>query len=189
MGKSSKLLSFGKISFIAFAIFAIIYLAFGKEQKYLPEDISNEKEEQIIAQEEPIIIQYNTLRDSIVDFGLNLLGTPYVAAGCSVDGFDCSGFVYFVFQHFEINVPRSSADFENFGEEIPVEDVQKGDLLLFLSPTRNVIGHIGIVSNPQGLKSDFVHASSGREMEVMISSLASEGYKKRFVKAVRVVEE
>lgn len=126
-------------------------------------------------------------QDSIVAFATELLGTPYEVAGCSVDGFDCSGFVYFVFQHFDIETPRSSASFEHFGKEIPIAEVQKGDLLLFLSPTRNAIGHIGIVSNPKGKASDFIHSSSGREMKVIVTNLSNEGYTRRFVKAVRVL--
>ena len=127
------------------------------------------------------------LKDSIVAFGMSFLGTPYTASGCSKDGFDCSGFVYFVFQHYKIDVPRSSAGFEHFGKEIPVENVEKGDVLVFLSPTQHVIGHIGIVSTANGATSSFIHASSGREMKVIISSLATEGYKRRFVKAIRVL--
>ena len=128
----------------------------------------------------------SSLKDSIVNYGMGLLGTPYQEAGCSVNGFDCSGFVYFVFQHFNIKVPRSSSAFENFGKEIPIEKVEKGDILLFLSPTRDAIGHIGIVSNPNGKESDFIHSTSGREMKVVITSLTNAGYTKRFVKAVRV---
>lgn len=128
-----------------------------------------------------------SLRDSIVNYGTGLLGTPYAEAGCSRAGFDCSGFVYFVFQHFKIKVPRSSSQFENFGQEIPIDNVRKGDILLFLSPTRNVIGHVGIVSDPKGMQSDFIHATSGGKMEVTISSLKQKGYTRRFVKAVRVL--
>lgn len=129
-----------------------------------------------------------SLRDSIVNFGMELLGTPYVSASCSRDGFDCSGFVYFVFQNFKISVPRSSSEFEKFGEEIPIEKVKKGDILVFLSPTRNVIGHIGIVTNPNGMETDFIHASSSKEMKVIISSLKQDGYKRRFVKAIDVLD-
>ncbi|MCK8141638.1 C40 family peptidase [Flavobacterium sp. I-SCBP12n] len=128
-----------------------------------------------------------SLRDKIINYGRGLLGTPYVAAGCSAKGFDCSGFVYFVFNHFNIKVPRSSSQFKNFGKEIAIEEVQKGDILLFLSPTRNVIGHVGIVTNPKGLDSDFIHSSSGSEMKVIVTSLKKPGYAKRFVKAVRVL--
>lgn len=129
----------------------------------------------------------NTLKDSIVEYGIELLGTPYVTAGSGKEGFDCSGFVYFVYQHFNIHVPRSSAAFENFGREIPIANVEKGDLLLFLSPTREAIGHIGIITNANGRESDFIHASSGRKMKVIITNLSKEGYTRRFVKAIRVL--
>lgn len=128
-----------------------------------------------------------SLRDSIVDFGTKLLGKPYLAGGCSKDGFDCSGFVFYVFQHYKIQVPRSSSQFGDFGKEIPIENVRKGDILVFLSPTKNGIGHLGIVTNPKGKESDFIHASSGSEMKVIITSLKKEGYTRRFVKAVDVI--
>ena len=128
-----------------------------------------------------------TLRDSIIEYGMEFLGTPYVAGGCSKDGFDCSGYVYFVFQHFKIQVPRSSIQFKNFGKEVPIENIKKGDILLFLSPTRNVIGHLGIITNPNGKDSEFIHSTSGRDMKVVISSLKTKGYADRFVKAVNVL--
>jgi cell wall-associated NlpC family hydrolase len=128
-----------------------------------------------------------SLGDKIVSFGMQLLGTPYVTAGSGKNGFDCSGFVHFVFRHFKIQVPRSSSQFQNFGKEIPIDQVRKGDILVFLSPTRNVIGHLGIVTNAKGMESDFIHASSGREMQVIITSLKKPGYTRRFVKAVRVI--
>ncbi|MDI1317481.1 C40 family peptidase [Flavobacterium sp.] len=128
-----------------------------------------------------------TLRDSVVSYGTELLGTPYVAAGCSTNGFDCSGFVYYVFKHFKIEVPRSSPQYKNFGKEVPINNVKKGDILVFLSPTNNVIGHLGIVTNPKGMDSDFIHSTSGREMKVVITSLKVEGYKQRFVKAISVL--
>ena len=126
-------------------------------------------------------------RDSIVSFATELLGTPYVEASSDRNGFDCSGFVYFVFKHHKIEVPRSSQGFSNFGKEISIENVKKGDILVFLSPTSNRIGHVGIVTNPKGKQSDFIHASSGREMKVIITSLKQEGYARRFVKAVDVL--
>ena len=130
-----------------------------------------------------------SLRDSIVSFGMKLLGTPYVEGACGKDGFDCSGFVYFVFRHFNIRVPRSTSQYNNFGKEIPIDSVRKGDILLFLSPTRNVIGHVGIVSNPKGMDGDFIHASSGSKMKVIITSLKEERYSRRYVKALDVLLE
>ena len=128
-----------------------------------------------------------TLRDSIVTYGTELLGTPYITAGCSSNGFDCSGFVFYVFKHFKIEVPRSSPQYKNFGKEVPIDKVKKGDVLVFLSPTSTVIGHLGIVTNPKGMESDFIHSTSGRDMKVVITSLKVEGYKRRFVKAISVL--
>jgi hypothetical protein len=130
----------------------------------------------------------NILQYDIVAFGESLLGTPYVEAGCSKAGFDCSGFVYFVFKNFKIEVPRSSSGYANFGKEIPIDDVMKGDVLIFLSPTRNEIGHIGIVSIANGIESNFIHSSSGKEMRVIETNLTDSGYKERFVKAIRVLK-
>jgi cell wall-associated NlpC family hydrolase len=130
-----------------------------------------------------------SLRDSIIDFGRTLLGTPYVYAGCSTKGFDCSGFVYYVFNHFQIQVPRSSSGYKNFGTTIPIDRVQQGDVLVFLSPSRNEIGHLGIVTRALGMETEFIHASSGKSMAVIASSLKQEAYKKRFVKAVNVILE
>jgi cell wall-associated NlpC family hydrolase len=138
----------------------------------------------------PVINQLNdhsSLRDSLVSFGLEYLGTPYVTGGSSKYGFDCSGFVFFVFNHFKIYTPRSSSQFQYYGRVIPIDSVRKGDVLLFLSPTRNAIGHVGIVTNPKGKESDFIHASSGREMKVMITNLKQKRYNRRFVKAVDVL--
>jgi hypothetical protein len=64
---------------------------------------------------------------------------------------------------------------------------RKGDILIFLSPTSKAIGHVGIVTYPKGKESDFIHASSGREMKVIISSLKHKGYKRRLVKAIDVL--
>ena len=131
----------------------------------------------------------SSLRDRVDVFGKDLLGIPYSYAGTSREGFDCSGFIYYVFKNFDITVPRSSSQFADFGEELAIDQIQKGDILVFLSPTRDEIGHLGIVTNPKGMETEFIHASSGKEMQVMISSLKQPGYNRRFVKAVRVIEE
>jgi cell wall-associated NlpC family hydrolase len=128
------------------------------------------------------------LRTALLNFGKSLLGTRYIYGGTSKKGFDCSGFVYFVYKNFNINVPRSTSQFKNFGKEIAIDQVKKGDILLFLSPTRNVIGHIGIVSNADGMRSKFIHSSSGKQMQVMISNLSHKSYTRRFVKAIRVLQ-
>ena len=71
---------------------------------------------------------------------------------------------------------------------MPIGDVQIGDVLVFKSPTRNAIGHVGIVTKPNGMETEFVHATSGKAYQVVVSSLKLDGYKNRFIKAVDVLD-
>lgn len=136
-----------------------------------------------------IPIDENKLRTDIVTYAKSYLGSPYVPSGCTAKGFDCSGFVNFVYAHFNIKTPRSSIDFENFGKTVGMGDIQNGDVLVFLSPTRSVIGHVGIVTKANGDSSEFIHSSSGKLMRVIISHLYQEGYKSRYYKSVDVITE
>ncbi len=172
----------GKYALILMIVFLVGYVAYDKPKDVNTQNQFSERDTTFAS-----VQTDTTLKDSIVEYGIEYLGTPYLTAGSGKEGFDCSGFVYFVFQNFNINVPRSSAEYENFGREIPIANVQKGDLLLFLSPTRNAIGHIGIITNANGRDSDFIHASSGTKMKVIITNLSNQGYTRRFVKAIRVL--
>lgn len=191
--KKDDLKNFTKIIFLVLLFSAVGYITYFdteeaevKPEKVIPQSAVEPKETD---SEMTTIASKPGLRDSLVVFSKDLLGTPYVTAGNGIKGFDCSGYVYYVFQHFDIEVPRSTSGYEDFGQEISIEEVEKGDLLLFLSPTRNAIGHIGIVTKANGAESDFIHASSGNSMEVITTSLSSPTYTRRFVKAVRVLQD
>ena len=128
-------------------------------------------------------------RDSIIAFAEKYMGTPYCYASADpVKGFDCSGFVHFVFKHFGIEVPRSSAEFGKLGPALKPADFKKGDVLVFYGyRDRTSVGHVGIVYEAKGMQSTFIHASSGSDYAVTISDLASEQYTGRFYKCVDVV--
>jgi len=125
--------------------------------------------------------------EKIVDFAKTLVGVPYKYG--SVDpaqGFDCSGFITYVFSHFNIKVPRSSVEFTNVGEEIRLPLAKTGDLILFTGTDTSIriVGHMGIVTeNADTLK--FIHSTSGRLYGVTITPL-NQYYMKRFVKVVRI---
>lgn len=126
----------------------------------------------------------------LVSFAKTLIGIPYKYA--SIDptiGFDCSGFITFVFNHFDIEVPRSSIEFTNVGKEIMLKDAKEGDLILFTGTVSSIrtVGHMGIVTeNADSLK--FIHATSGRKYGVTISEF-SNNYKARFVKVIRIFSD
>ena len=129
-------------------------------------------------------------RDSVVAFAKKYMGTAYCYASSDPKkGFDCSGFVNFVFNHFDIELPRSSSGFKNLGNALKPEEFRVGDVLVFYGyrDTKS-IGHVGIVCEANGMKSKFIHASSGKEMAVTISELGSDMYTRRFYKCVNPFE-
>ena len=133
-------------------------------------------------------IRFNHLSDSLISYALSLEGKPYRYGGKDLKGFDCSGFVYHVFNRFGINLNRSSRTMVVHGDPVEVEQVQKGDLLFFTgtNPQKREIGHVGIVITEPGEEIRFVHSSSNGG--VKISQL--EGYyETRFMEAKRLLGE
>ncbi len=130
----------------------------------------------------------NRLSIEITDFAKTLIGTPYKYATQEPEiGFDCSGFVHYVFAHFDIKVPRISREFASIGKEIMVEDANIGDIILFTGTNTNdpTIGHVGIITSNDNGNIQFIHSSSGKNIGVIISNL--EGYyQTRLVKIIQL---
>lgn len=130
----------------------------------------------------------SAIPDSLVAFGKSLVGTPYLYASSDpAKGFDCSGFITYVFNHFGIAVPRSSVDFTDRGTEIPTNFASPGDLILFTGTdsTMRIVGHMGIVESNERGNLLFLHSTSGKAYGVVISPLKGY-YEARFVKVIRV---
>lgn len=126
-------------------------------------------------------------RSELVEFAKTLVGTPYKYGSIEPQqGFDCSGFITYVFNHFNIAVPRSSVDFTNVGQEVPASEAQAGDLILFTGTdsTVRVVGHMGIIVNNSDSIS-FIHSTSGKAYGVTITPL-NKYYQGRFVKTIRI---
>jgi cell wall-associated NlpC family hydrolase len=131
-------------------------------------------------------------KDSLVNFSKAQLGKNYNYANCSPQtGFDCSGFVYYVFSHFKVNVPRSSSEYSKFGKVIPMDSCKTGDVIVFTGTNAAIRspGHVGIILTG-GKEPSFIHSSSDKRTPgVKISDFtASPNYLKRFIKVVRVCQ-
>lgn len=128
-------------------------------------------------------------RDSIISYAKNYLGVPYLYAGNDPGkGFDCSGFVSYVFKNFGVTLPRSSSGYKDLGTSLNPDDFKVGDILVFYGyKDRTVVGHLGIICEANGMKSKFIHASSGKVQSVTITSLDTEHYTKRFYKCIDVL--
>ena len=128
-------------------------------------------------------------RNELIAFAKQYIGTPYHRACADPKrGFDCSGFVTFVFKHFNMVLPRSSREYKSLGTALKPEEFKVGDVVVYYGfRDRSHIGHVGIICEANGMNSRFIHASSGRAHSVTISDLGSKGYSCRFYKCIDVI--
>jgi len=139
------------------------------------------------AQENQTGAQVAGVSSSLLDKAKAFLGTPYRYGGRSPKGFDCSGFVSFVFDSFGVALPRSSVHQAKQGESIDLDEIQPGDLLFFKTRGKqNRISHVGIYMGD----GQFIHAGSWGSRKgrcVKISELDGDYYVKRLVSARRIL--
>lgn len=129
-----------------------------------------------------------TLTVRLLHFAKTLKGTPYKYGSANpAAGFDCSGFITYVFNHFKIDVPRSSAGFTNEGTPVSLAGAKPGDLILFTGTdsTDRTVGHMGIITQV-GDSVVFIHSTSGKAYGVTETTL-DKYYMGRFVKVIRYI--
>ncbi|HTM01912.1 MAG TPA: C40 family peptidase [Vicinamibacterales bacterium] len=116
----------------------------------------------------------------LIATALSYRGVPYRNGGSDPSGFDCSGFVQWVFAQEGRALPREVHDQYDVGEKIDREDVQPGDLVFFDIEGKGA-SHVGIaLGNDQ-----FVHAPSSRGV-VRVESYTIDYWKKRYIGARRI---
>lgn len=112
---------------------------------------------------------------------LALRGTPYRNGGADPGGFDCSGFVRYVFAQHGLAMPRSVGEQFRAGGSVAPTDLQAGDLVFFTT-TAPGASHVGIVIGGNS----FVHAPSASGV-VRVESLGASYWAARFIGARRVL--
>ncbi len=157
--------------------FTEIQAALIKMFKGIPEMDMNEVQDT----KDPIVIDVEEVEESsggaasrskIVANAQKYLGTPYVWAGSSPSGFDCSGFTSYVMKDFGKELSRRSEDQYNEGKKVKEKNVQKGDLVFFSNGSG--ISHVGIVVSEKGQPIVMIHASSSKG--VIITNIESSEY-------------
>ena len=123
----------------------------------------------------------------VVKYAWQFLGTPYQMNGMSsIKGFDSSGFVAFIMNHFGYELPRTSPLQSKLGKKVRLKKVTKGDLLFFRNKTKNVI-HVGIVVSKKGDPLRMIHSTSSKG--VIITDVSESPYwLKRIRKARRLIK-
>ncbi|MDQ7093200.1 NlpC/P60 family protein [Desulfosporosinus sp. PR] len=115
-------------------------VAAGRKAGINPSDLNLASPGSIIKQLQPFSGSFS----AILTYAEQYLGTPYVWGGTSPSpGFDCSGFVQYVYGHFGINLARVSEDQYTEGVGIPESDLKPGDLVFF-STYEAGASHVGI---------------------------------------------
>jgi peptidoglycan DL-endopeptidase CwlO len=111
----------------------------------------------------------------VVGIAMQYLGTPYVWGGASPSGFDCSGFVMYVYAQVGVSLPHSSYGQYGAGSPVSRDQLQAGDLVFF-----NGLGHVGIYVGG----GSFIHAPHTGDV-VKISSMTG-WYASTYVGARRI---
>ena len=111
---------------------------------------------------------------------LSFLNTPYRFGGTGENGIDCSAFVQKVFREFDLKLPRTAREQFTRGTKISKRELQLGDLIFFQTYAK-FPSHVGIYLGDDKM----IHASS-RNRGVVVSSINSNYFRKRFIGAKRL---
>ena len=129
--------------------------------------------------------QLPVLADSILERGMSLIGTRYRFGGTTEAGFDCSGFIGYLFrEEAGMNLPRSTREMINVdAPKVARNKLKPGDLLFFSTNGRGRVSHAGIYLGDN----QFIHSSSRRSGGVRIDNLGDRYWSKTFIEAKRAL--
>lgn len=123
---------------------------------------------------------------SIIALGKTLLGTPYRWGGTTPTGFDCSGFINYIFGSFGFSLVRTSYSLAELGETVSLAEIQPGDLMFFrASGNSGGVGHVGMVVEVSADAINFIHSSTSKGV-VINNFKTSKYYISRYVKTKRL---
>lgn len=127
----------------------------------------------------------SSLRSEIVEYAKEFLGVKYVYGGTTPKGFDCSGFVRYVFKKFGVDLERVASDQARQGTAVKRSELKPGDLLFFdTDGGHSNVSHVGIYIG--GGK--FIHASSNRSRHKVTITALDSTYSRLFLKAKNILD-
>lgn len=127
-------------------VIILIFIPFTlKAQTDTTKTVNQSSEIQSVSQ-----LQFPLVIDSVINYGKTLLGRKYRYGGLTPAGFDCSGFLKYIFKKYGITLPHSSREYAAVGRKLPkdsIVNVQPGDILVFKGRNSKSkrIGHVAIV--------------------------------------------
>jgi cell wall-associated NlpC family hydrolase len=146
---------------------------------------------------EPVSVQTDTSKvqklpandpqvDAIINYAKRFLGVPYRYGGTTPSGFDCSGFINYIFGNFGFDLVRTSYGLAELGTTVKLSEIQPGDLMFFKGSNVNstTVGHVALVVEvtPDAIK--FIHsANTGVRID---NFKTSQYYIQRYIKTKRL---
>jgi cell wall-associated NlpC family hydrolase len=118
----------------------------------------------------------------VVDTALSFRGVPYRNGGSDPAGFDCSGFVQYVFAQHGVALPREVREQVGFGRGVRLASIAAGDLIFFAIGS-NGASHVGVAIGGD----EFVHAPSTRGV-VRVEKFSSPYWARRIVGVRRIMQ-
>lgn len=122
-----------------------------------------------------------SLRNDLVSRALSYRGARYRRGGESSVGFDCSGFVKYIYSLSGVKLPHDSRAMYKMGTPIDKSALQPGDIVFFANTYRRGISHVGLYIGDGKM----IHASTQRR-GVRVDSLADSYYQRHYVGARRI---
>ena len=125
--------------------------------------------------------------NAIVDYSRSFLGTRYRYGGNTPQGFDCSGFMVYIFKNFSVDLPRTGTEQYHSYPNVKRKNIKKGDLVFFAGRRHGKrIGHVGMVvsDSVENGVFEFIHSSTQRG--VIVSKSSEPYYASRYISAARV---
>ncbi|AMN31264.1 hypothetical protein BFS06_13590 [Clostridium perfringens] len=152
-----------------------------KQKELLNETLNKILEEEKLANMTAVVNQEYSLSNfensepkvkQLMSEAYKYLGTPYLWGGTTPNGFDCSGYMQYIFRTIGVNLPRVSEDQQNVGVPVAPNDLRPGDLIFWGYPAHHVGMYIG--------NGQYIHAPHTGDV-IKVSNLSSYTSAKRVI--------